>query len=161
MIEHVLVDYVRLLSQERFQHVDFSLVREHIPFIGEITFSELIAAVETYKKHTPPYLYSTPNLAYVIPYIIQTMRQRDHPLSLLRQNGYSIKHFSSNNLDSHSGTKSMTGVVSLQSEDTDDMNNDESTQERRQSQANCFMKCDRDIFDPEDESTRDNNIDEE
>lgn len=152
MVEHVLVEYVRLLSQDRFQEVDFSLVREHVPFIGGITFAELMAAVEVHKRLTPPYLYSTPNLAHVIPYILQTMRHR-RKRSVFVQNGYSIETFGTNNLDTqNAGGTAETRVAeqSFQSTEGGSKSSGQTAQQRRQSQANCFMKCDKDIFDPED-----------
>ena len=41
MHQQALRTYVRLLSQERFKGVDFSLVRAHIPFLREISFHQL------------------------------------------------------------------------------------------------------------------------
>lgn len=155
MVEHVLVEYVRLLSQDRFQEVDFSLVREHVPFIGGIKFAELMAAVEVHKRLTPPYLYSAPNLAHVIPYILQTMRHR-RKQSVFVQNGYSLETFGTNNLDIQAQTTGVTSAEtrvaeqSVQSTEGGSKNSGQTAQQRRQSQAMCFMKCDKDIFDPKD-----------
>jgi hypothetical protein len=146
MVEHVLVDYVRLLSQERFQEVDFSLVREHVPFFGGITYAELMSAVDVHKRNTPPYLYSTPSLARVVPYILQTMRRRRHR-SVFMENGYSLETFGTNNLDTQ--PTAATAAESEQSLGTKS-SDQQTTQQRRQSQAKCFMQCDKDIFDPED-----------
>ena len=165
MVENVLVQYVTLLSQERFQEVDFSLVREHVPFIGGITFAELMAAVDVHKRLTPPYLYSAPNLGHVIPYILQPMRHR-RKRSVFVQNGYSLETFGTNNLDTQTaGVTSAEACYAEQSLQSTERSSKSSqaTQQRRESQANSFMKCDKDIFDLEDieESNRDIIIDEE
>ena len=166
MVEHVLVEYMRLLSQERFHGVDFSLVRDHVPFIGGITFAELMAAVDVHKRLTPPYLYSAPNLGHIIPYILQTMRHR-RKRSVFVQNGYSLETFGTNNLDTQNAgvtcAEACNAEQSLQSTERSSKNSGQTTVQRRESQANSFMKCDKDIFDLEDieESNRDIIIDEE
>ena len=45
MIEHM----VRLLAQKRFRHVDFALVRYHVPVLADLTKSQLLEAVEKNK----------------------------------------------------------------------------------------------------------------
>lgn len=166
MVEHVLLDYVTLLSQERFREVDFSLVRDHVPFIGGITFAELIAAVEVHKRNTPPHLFSPPNLAHVIPYILQTMRQRRHR-SVFVVNGYSLETFGTNNLDTRTAAavtvETRSAECSAQSTGGGTKISGRTPQQRRQSQTKSFTKCDKNIFDPQDVdvSIRDIIMDEE
>eukprot|EP00986_Skeletonema_menzelii_P008308 scaffold3452_cov130-Skeletonema_menzelii.AAC.7 len=122
-----------------------------------------MAAVEVHKRLTPPYLYSTPNLAHVIPYILQTMRHR-RKRSAFVQNGYSIETFGTNNLDTqNAGGTAETRVAeqSFQSTEGGSKSSGQTAQQRRQSQANCFMKCDKDIFDPEDAHESNIILDEE
>ena len=38
MMQYVLREYVSLLTEERFHDVDFTVVRDHIPFMGELMF---------------------------------------------------------------------------------------------------------------------------
>lgn len=73
MHQQALRTYVRLLSQERFKGVDFSLVRAHVPFLREITFHQLIGAVEFHKNNTPHHLYQTPALEHIIPYLYHSL----------------------------------------------------------------------------------------
>jgi len=68
-----LKTYVRLLSQDRFKGVEFSLVREHVPFLRDITYDQLMVACEWYKNNTPQYMYQTPNLEHVIPYLYHSL----------------------------------------------------------------------------------------
>jgi NhaP-type Na+/H+ or K+/H+ antiporter len=48
MIHHSLIEYVSLLADERFHDLDFAVVREHVPFLRDITYDQLKAAV---KRH--------------------------------------------------------------------------------------------------------------
>jgi len=68
-----LKTYVRLLSQDRFKGVEFSLIREHVPFLRDITYDQLMVACEWYKNNTPQYMYQTPNLEHVIPYLYHSL----------------------------------------------------------------------------------------
>ncbi|KAL3801649.1 hypothetical protein HJC23_013154 [Cyclotella cryptica] len=69
MIDNTLVAYVRLLSQDRFKQLDFSIVREHVPFLSNISFEQLMRAVEKHKHDTPSYLYDPPRLENVLPFL--------------------------------------------------------------------------------------------
>jgi len=69
MNEQALASYVRLLSQERFKGLNFSMIQEHVPLLRHITYEQLMAAVELHKSNTPQYLYSKPRLEHVIPYL--------------------------------------------------------------------------------------------
>lgn len=73
MVQQALSSYVRLLSQERFKGHDFSLVKEHVPLLRDITFDQLVIAVHWYKNNCPEYLYSTPHLEHVIPYLCHSL----------------------------------------------------------------------------------------
>jgi NhaP-type Na+/H+ or K+/H+ antiporter len=48
MIHHCLTEYVSLLADERLHDLDFTVVREHVPFLRVVTFEQLKAAV---KRH--------------------------------------------------------------------------------------------------------------
>ncbi|KAL3944882.1 MAG: hypothetical protein SGBAC_001026 [Bacillariaceae sp.] len=54
-------DFVRLLAQPRFYHTDFSVVKKHVPFLGDLTRTQFLDAVRKYKKShgadsAPPFL---------------------------------------------------------------------------------------------------------
>jgi len=61
-------DFVRLLSQPRFYHTDFTFVKKHVPFLGDLTRTQFLDAVSKYKKthgsdYAPPFLKNVlPNL---------------------------------------------------------------------------------------------------
>ena len=65
MVEHM----VRLLSQQRFEHVDFALVRYHVPVLANLTKAQLLEAVEKNKETVSPEEYRPPNLKRIIPYL--------------------------------------------------------------------------------------------
>lgn len=65
MIEHM----VRLLAQQRFEHVDFALVRYHVPVLANLTKAQLLEAVEKNKETVAPEEYRPPNLKRIIPYL--------------------------------------------------------------------------------------------
>lgn len=160
MVENVLVDYMRLLSQERFKEVDFSLVREHVPFIGGITFRELMAAADVHKRNTPPHLYSPPHLEHVIPYVCQVEQQRRRR-SVFMEHGYLLESFGTK-MDTLTTSDTMEIPSSPQSVYSTESNG-RKRQQRRASQTKILTRCDKDIFDPEDiiETVRDIIMDEE
>ena len=49
MIQYTLLEYVKLMTEERFQTVDFTVMKEHIPFLRDITYEKLMSAVQKYK----------------------------------------------------------------------------------------------------------------
>ena len=65
MIEHM----VRLLAQQRFSHVNFALVRHHVPILANLTKAQLLEAVETNKETVAPEEYRPPNLKRILPYL--------------------------------------------------------------------------------------------
>mmetsp|Transcript_2950 Transcript_2950/g.4511 ORF Transcript_2950/g.4511 Transcript_2950/m.4511 type:complete len:912 (+) Transcript_2950:73-2808(+) len=69
MVQYSLTEYVSLLADERFCDLDFTVVREHVPFLRDITYEQLKAAVKRHKEQTPPCSYKHPNLANVLPYM--------------------------------------------------------------------------------------------
>lgn len=175
MVEHVLVDYVSLLSQERFKDVDFSLIREHVPFLGGISFAELMSAVDVHKRNTPSHLYSQPHLQHVIPYIFQVQQQR-RKRSVFIDGGYKLESFGKIRIVGSLPFPTTTRTVEVH---TDDVINSaeqcipqsqstskgtgQTTQQRRVSQTKNFQKCNKDIFDLEyiDDSVRNVEMDEE
>jgi hypothetical protein len=65
MIEHM----VRLLAQQRFTHVNFALVKYHVPILADLTKAQLLEAVEKNKEQVAPEDYRAPNLSRIIPYL--------------------------------------------------------------------------------------------
>jgi sodium/hydrogen exchanger 10/11 len=49
MVQYSLTEYVSLLADERFCDLDFTVVREHVPFLRDITYEQLKAAVKRHK----------------------------------------------------------------------------------------------------------------
>lgn len=64
-----LTQYVSLLAESRFDDLDYTVVKEHVPFLQEISYEQLKAAVEEHKENTPAHDYVRPNLKNVIPYL--------------------------------------------------------------------------------------------
>lgn len=79
MTQQALASYVRLLSQERFKGINFSLIKLHVPFLRDITFEQIMAAVEWHKNNTPQYLYSKPRLEHVVPYLYRPSAGEEEP----------------------------------------------------------------------------------
>mmetsp|Transcript_32553 Transcript_32553/g.48197 ORF Transcript_32553/g.48197 Transcript_32553/m.48197 type:complete len:852 (-) Transcript_32553:201-2756(-) len=61
--------FVNLMTQKRFQHVNFALVRHHVPMIGDLTKEQLLDAVQLHKESTPSNEYSPPHLQHILPYL--------------------------------------------------------------------------------------------
>ena len=59
--------FVKLLTNERFKHIDFLFVQEHIPFLADLTLEQLVEAVEKLKDTTRSSAYSPPYLQNVLP----------------------------------------------------------------------------------------------
>ncbi|CAJ1966686.1 unnamed protein product [Cylindrotheca closterium] len=54
-------DFVRLLAQPRFYHTDFSFVKKHVPFLGDLTRTQFLDSARKYKNthgldSAPPFL---------------------------------------------------------------------------------------------------------
>ena len=69
MVKLILREYVFLLTQPRFQDVDFGILQMLVPYFRDITFKQLMAAVDNHKKKSPAFSYSTPDLSHVLPYL--------------------------------------------------------------------------------------------
>jgi NhaP-type Na+/H+ or K+/H+ antiporter len=65
MVEHM----VRLLAQNRFRHVDFALVRYHVPILADLTKAQLLEAVDKYKDSVAAEEYQPPYLERILPYL--------------------------------------------------------------------------------------------
>jgi hypothetical protein len=48
---------VKLLSQPRWKGIDHSIIKEHVPFLNDISFDDLMVAVERHQNNTPVHLY--------------------------------------------------------------------------------------------------------
>jgi len=66
--KQILDDFIHMLSQDRFSHVDFGFVRYHLPLLRNLTFSELEEAVVENRNSVPTSKYKTPNLKHILPY---------------------------------------------------------------------------------------------
>jgi NhaP-type Na+/H+ or K+/H+ antiporter len=60
---------VRLLTQEQYQCVNFALVKHHIPYLADLTKTQLSKAVEADKDTTPTNEYNPPYLKRILPYL--------------------------------------------------------------------------------------------
>ncbi|KAL3769325.1 hypothetical protein ACHAWO_007524 [Cyclotella atomus] len=69
MITHTIKEYVQLLSDERFKDVDYTVIKAHVSYLNNITFEQLMAAVQKHKDETPTHEYNQPNLKHVVPYL--------------------------------------------------------------------------------------------
>mmetsp|Transcript_28882 Transcript_28882/g.65754 ORF Transcript_28882/g.65754 Transcript_28882/m.65754 type:complete len:1017 (+) Transcript_28882:196-3246(+) len=65
----ILREYVVLLTQPRFQDVDFGILQVLVPYFRDITFKQLMAAVNNHKKKSPTLSYTPPDLSHVLPYL--------------------------------------------------------------------------------------------
>ncbi|KAL3781604.1 hypothetical protein ACHAW5_010534 [Stephanodiscus triporus] len=77
-----LQEYVRLLSQPRWKGIDHSIIKEHVPFLNDISFDDLMVAVERNQNNTPVHLYIKPRLEHVFPYLrVEQIKVRVRQLS--------------------------------------------------------------------------------
>ena len=49
MIHNMLVEYAAMISEKRFEQLDYTVAKEHVPFLRDITYEQVIAAVEEHK----------------------------------------------------------------------------------------------------------------
>jgi len=62
-----LIDsFVELLTNKRFEHVQYTFVEQHIPFVSDLTLEQLVEAVEHLEDVTPSDKYSPPYLGNVL-----------------------------------------------------------------------------------------------
>jgi hypothetical protein len=64
-----IADFARLLTQRRFQHVNFALVKHHVSYIDDLTRKQLFEAIEKHKESTPTEEYTPPFLQHILPYL--------------------------------------------------------------------------------------------
>jgi len=69
---NLLDDFIHLMTDIRFMHVDFALVRDHCPLLRDVTSEQLKQAVEENKESVHPALYKPPHLESVLPYFKET-----------------------------------------------------------------------------------------
>lgn len=70
---HAIQEMVRLLAQPRFSYVNFAIIESHVPFLKELTKSQLMEAVEHHRETTPTSEYRAPHLQGILPYIVNDM----------------------------------------------------------------------------------------
>lgn len=75
MIIHTIQEYIELLADERFQDVDYSVIKAHVPYLKDITLDEILVAVQKHKNKTPANEYRKPNLKHVVPYLYKERQQ--------------------------------------------------------------------------------------
>jgi hypothetical protein len=66
----ILKELIFLLAQERFEHVNFAVVREHVYELKAVTREEFLKAVDEYRaanSHKPN--YREPSTTYILPYL--------------------------------------------------------------------------------------------
>jgi hypothetical protein len=64
-------DFVHLLTQPRFHHTNFALVKEHVPFLKDLTKAQFLEAVHRHKEeHASD--YAPPFLGNILPYLHDT-----------------------------------------------------------------------------------------
>lgn len=68
--KHVIDMFVDRMTHPLFCHVDFALVKHHVPSVGDLTIQELKSAVKRRKDEMNPKHYTAPHLESVIPYLI-------------------------------------------------------------------------------------------
>ena len=65
----VIDNFVRLMAQSRFRHVNFLFVKEHVPYIADLTKQQLKEAVQKHKDVTPSDSYLAPYLGHILPHL--------------------------------------------------------------------------------------------
>ena len=62
-------DFVQLLTQPLFRHVNFALVKHHVPYLADLTKEQLLEAVKQNKETTLMEEYNPPYLSRILPYL--------------------------------------------------------------------------------------------
>lgn len=68
--KHIIDLFVDRMTNPVFCHVDFALVRHHVPALADLTIDELRSAVQRRKDEMNPKHYTVPHLEYVLPYLL-------------------------------------------------------------------------------------------
>ncbi|KAG7342271.1 cyclic nucleotide-binding protein [Nitzschia inconspicua] len=63
-------DLVELLTLTRFYRLDFGLVKFHVPYLADLTLTQLVEAIEKLKDTTQHEKYRPPNVDRVVPYLV-------------------------------------------------------------------------------------------
>lgn len=66
--KHMYEAFVALLTDQRFQKIDYSLVKHHVHFIRDMTLEDLKAAVKRNKESVGAHEYKAPYLDGILPY---------------------------------------------------------------------------------------------
>jgi len=66
---HAIEEIVSLLTQRRFRRVNFALVKHHVPYVADLTKTQLLQAVSKHKDISPSENYEAPHLSYILPYV--------------------------------------------------------------------------------------------
>jgi NhaP-type Na+/H+ or K+/H+ antiporter len=62
--------FIQLLTNDRFKEVDFGFVKKHVPYLSDLTLSQISAAVEKLKETTPHDVYKPPHLHLLLTYFL-------------------------------------------------------------------------------------------
>lgn len=68
-IKSTIEEMVTLLTQRRFRHVNFALVKHHVPYLKNLTRTQLLEAVMHHKETTANDDYIPPYLRNILPYL--------------------------------------------------------------------------------------------
>ena len=77
--DHLLDDFVHLLTDPRFKHVDFYVIAAHVPILGDVTLDDFAEAYEKNKASVPPDVYKQPDLTNILPYLLQKAANDANP----------------------------------------------------------------------------------
>jgi hypothetical protein len=69
MSHFCLMKYVAMLAESRFEDLDYMVVKEHVPFLKEVTYEQLEAALQEHQADTPSHAYVPPDLKNLNPYL--------------------------------------------------------------------------------------------
>lgn len=58
----MIVEFVELLTSEKYKNIDYAFVEKHVPFLSDLTLEQLVESVEALKDTTPSLKYRPPHL---------------------------------------------------------------------------------------------------
>lgn len=68
--KHVYEELITLLTDQRFQKIDFALVKHHVHFLKDMTLEDLKAAVKRNRDKVGSQVYKAPYLDGILPYFL-------------------------------------------------------------------------------------------
>ena len=70
LVKHILAEFVNLISEKRFEHLDYGLIQMKVSILGEVSPDIFYSAIELFKKRYPG--KTLPNLENVTKHIDST-----------------------------------------------------------------------------------------